>query len=51
MAPQSSQDVIKKFGRPEYDSLIANNPVETSLPSSAQVAAFDKWDRLIGSKK
>lgn len=51
MAPQKSQDTIKQFGRPEYDSLIADNPVETSLPAPQQVAAFDKWDRLIGSKK
>jgi putative spermidine/putrescine transport system substrate-binding protein len=51
MAPQKSQDTIKQFGRPEYDSLIADNPVATSLPAPQQVAAFDKWDRLIGSKK
>jgi putative spermidine/putrescine transport system substrate-binding protein len=51
MAPQKSQDTIAKFGRPEYESLIADNPVETSLPSQQQVAAFDKWDREIGSQK
>jgi putative spermidine/putrescine transport system substrate-binding protein len=51
MAPAKSQATIKKFGRPEYASLIADNPVETSLPSQQQVAAFDKWDRLVGSKK
>jgi ABC-type uncharacterized transport system YnjBCD substrate-binding protein len=51
MAPQKSQDTIKQFGRPEYESLIADNPVETSLPAEQQVAAFDQWDRLIGSKK
>jgi putative spermidine/putrescine transport system substrate-binding protein len=51
MAPEKSQQVIEKYGRPEYKSLIANNPKETSLPAEQQVAAFDKWDRLIGSKK
>jgi ABC-type uncharacterized transport system YnjBCD substrate-binding protein len=51
MAPAKSQATIKKFGRPEYASMIADNPVETSLPSQQQVAAFDKWDRLVGSKK
>jgi putative spermidine/putrescine transport system substrate-binding protein len=51
MAPQHSQDVIAKFGRPEYASLIADNPVQTSLPAAAQVTAFDTWDRLVGSKK
>jgi putative spermidine/putrescine transport system substrate-binding protein len=51
MAPQKSQDTIAKFGRPEYESLIADNPVETSLPAEQQVAAFDTWDREIGSQK
>lgn len=51
MAPEKSQETIKKFGRPEYAALIANNPVQTSLPSSAQVAAFDQWDRKVGSQK
>jgi len=51
MAPQKSQDVIQKFGRPEYTAWIADNPVETSLPAQQQVAAFDMWNRLIGSGK
>lgn len=51
MAPQHSQDVIAKFGRPEYAALIADHPVQTSLPAAAQVTAFDTWDRLVGSKK
>jgi len=51
MAPQHSQDVIAKFGRPEYASLIADHPVQTSLPAAQQVTAFDTWDRLVGSKK
>ena len=51
MAPQESQDAIKKFGRPQYDELIADNPQETSLPAEQQVAAFQRWDREIGSGK
>jgi len=51
MAPEKSQEVIKKYGRPEYASLIANNPIQTSLPAAAQVEAFDQWDRMVGSKK
>jgi putative spermidine/putrescine transport system substrate-binding protein len=51
MAPQESQDAIEKFGRPEYDDLIADNPQETSLPAEQQVAAFQRWDREIGSGK
>lgn len=51
MAPQESQDAIEQFGRPEYDSLIEDNPQETSLPAEQQVAAFQRWDREIGSGK
>jgi len=51
MAPQESQDAIARFGRKEYDNLIKNNPQETSLPAEQQVAAFQKWDREIGSGK
>jgi putative spermidine/putrescine transport system substrate-binding protein len=51
MAPQASQDAIEQFGRPEYDKMIKNNPQETSLPAEQQVAAFQRWDREIGSGK
>ncbi len=49
MAPQASQDVIKQFGRPEYDDLIKNTPWTTSLPAEAQVTAFDTWDKKVGA--
>jgi len=51
MAPQESQDAIKKFGRSEYDALIADNPKEVPLENKSMVAAFDKWDREIGGSK
>lgn len=51
MAPKKSQQVIEKFGRPKYKSMIADNPKETSLPAKKQVAAFNKWNRLVGSGK
>jgi putative spermidine/putrescine transport system substrate-binding protein len=51
MAPQASQDVIAKYGRPEYDSLIANNPTVVPLPYAAMVAAFDLWNRNIAGSK
>jgi putative spermidine/putrescine transport system substrate-binding protein len=51
MAPQASQDAITKYGRPEYTQLIASAPNETSLPPDQQVAAFAKWDQLIGAAK
>jgi putative spermidine/putrescine transport system substrate-binding protein len=51
MAPAESQQAIKDFGRPEYEKLIADNPKETSLPPTQQVAAFDKWDKTIAGTK
>jgi ABC-type uncharacterized transport system YnjBCD substrate-binding protein len=51
MAPKDSQDTIAKFGRPDYDGWISKYPVETSLPAAQQVAAFDKWDQLVGNGK
>jgi putative spermidine/putrescine transport system substrate-binding protein len=51
MAPAASQQAIQKYGRPEYDQLIASVPNETSLPADQQVAAFAKWDQLIGAAK
>lgn len=51
MAPQKSQDVVAKFGRPEYDAMIKDNPTVVPLDNTAMVAAFDKWDREIGGAK
>ncbi|WP_175720666.1 ABC transporter substrate-binding protein [Burkholderia anthina] len=51
MAPAHSQDVIKKFGRPEYAKLLADHPHVQPLSAQAMVAAFQKWDREIGSQK
>jgi len=51
LAPATSQQVIKDFGRPEYDTIIANSKVELPLDTSNIVAAFTKWDKEIGSGK
>jgi putative spermidine/putrescine transport system substrate-binding protein len=51
MAPADSRRVIREFGRPEYDRLIADNPKAPPLDAKAMVAAFDKWDREIGGQK
>ena len=51
MAPKSSQDVIKEFGRPEYDALIANNPHAQPLDAQEMVKAFHIWDEQIGTQK
>lgn len=51
MAPMSSQDTIKQFGRPEYDQWIEQYPKQPSLPAPQQVKAFDKWNKLVGGGK
>ncbi len=51
LAPKASQDAIAEFGRPEYADLIANNPKELPLGATQLVAAFQKWDQMIGAKK
>lgn len=51
MAPAHNQDVVRKFGRPEYAKLLADRPHVQPLSAQAMVAAFQKWDREIGSQK
>ncbi|HEX5201550.1 MAG TPA: extracellular solute-binding protein [Actinoplanes sp.] len=51
MAPPESQQALGEFGRPEYEKLIADNPLEVPLDAKSLVAAFDKWDREIGGAK
>jgi putative spermidine/putrescine transport system substrate-binding protein len=51
MAPADSQEAIKEFGRPEYEKLIADNPLDTPLDAKGQVDAFKKWDQEIGGAK
>ena len=50
-APAHSQEVIQKYGRPEYTQLIAGHPQAVPLDAVDMVAAFQKWDQLIGAKK
>jgi putative spermidine/putrescine transport system substrate-binding protein len=48
MAPQESRDVLKEFGRPAYDELIAKTPTRPPLTPERLVAAFRRWDQEIG---
>jgi putative spermidine/putrescine transport system substrate-binding protein len=48
MAPQESRDVLKEYGRPEYDELIAKLPTRPPLTPERLVAAFRRWDQEIG---
>ncbi len=51
MAPRASQDVIAKYGRPEYAKWLTAYPHVQPLSAQAMVAAFQKWDREVGSQK
>jgi putative spermidine/putrescine transport system substrate-binding protein len=51
MAPKASQETIRRFGRPEYAALIANNPNEPPLDAKNLLIMFDKWDREVGATK
>jgi putative spermidine/putrescine transport system substrate-binding protein len=50
-APAHSQDVLKKYGRPEYAKLLADRPHVLPLNATAMVAAFKKWDTEVGAQK
>jgi putative spermidine/putrescine transport system substrate-binding protein len=51
MAPAESQQAIEEYGRPEYEQLIANNPIEVPLDAKSLVEAFSRWDREVGGAK
>jgi len=51
MAPPESQAAIKEYGRPEYEKLIADNPIELPLQPDQMVVAFRMWDEQIGGSK
>jgi putative spermidine/putrescine transport system substrate-binding protein len=50
-APEHSQEVLKKYGRPEYAKLLAERPHVLPLNAAAMVAAFRKWDSEVGAQK
>ncbi|CAB3794337.1 extracellular solute-binding protein [Pararobbsia alpina] len=50
-APAHSQEVLKKYGRPEYAQMIADHPHVVPLDSKEMVAAFQKWDQEVGAQK
>jgi putative spermidine/putrescine transport system substrate-binding protein len=51
MAPAHSQQVISKYGRPDYNQIISRFPQVTPLGNQALVTMFDMWDREIGGGK
>ena len=48
MAPKDSQEVVKEYGRAEYDGLITSLPTRPPLTPERLVAAFRRWDQEIG---
>jgi len=51
LAPKDSQDVIKEFGRSDYDKWLAQFPHAVPLETKAMVDAFRRWDQDIGTRK
>jgi putative spermidine/putrescine transport system substrate-binding protein len=51
MAPKESQDVIKEYGRPEYEGWFAQYPQTQPLDAKPLVEAFRRWDQEIGAQK
>jgi putative spermidine/putrescine transport system substrate-binding protein len=50
-APAHSQEVLKKYGRPEYAQMLTDHPHVVPLDAKAMVAAFQKWDQEVGAQK
>jgi len=51
MAPKESQDVLKEYGRAEYDDWLNRFPHAPPLDAKTMVEAFRKWDQEVGSQK
>jgi putative spermidine/putrescine transport system substrate-binding protein len=48
MAPTKGQQALQQYGRPEYDTIIANTPIVNPLSADNLVTAFDMWNRNVG---
>lgn len=51
MAPKESQDVIKEYGRPEYELWDKQFKHVQPLEAKAMVEAFRIWDQQVGAQK
>jgi len=51
LAPKESQDILKEFGRPDYDGLIKQYPIVPPLFGNDLVTAFHLWDEQVGASK
>lgn len=50
-APAASRTAVQRYGDTAFDGWISGSPAKNSLPATAQVTAFDLWDKKIGSTK
>jgi putative spermidine/putrescine transport system substrate-binding protein len=50
MAPASSQQVIAKYGRSEYDVWIPEYPTEVPLSAADLTYAFNRWNQDIAGQ-
>jgi len=51
MAPKESQELIKEYGRPEYEQWLKEFPHTQSLEAKSQVEMFRMWDQQVGAQK
>jgi len=51
MAAKESQDLLKEYGRPEYDQWLKEFPHTQSLEAKSQVEMFRIWDQQVGAQK
>jgi putative spermidine/putrescine transport system substrate-binding protein len=51
MAPKENQDLLKEYGRPEYDQWLKEFPHTQSLEAKGQVEMFRIWDQQVGAQK
>jgi putative spermidine/putrescine transport system substrate-binding protein len=51
MAPAASQEVLKEYGRAEYNDWTAKFPHVQPLDAKAMVQAFRIWDQDVGAQK
>lgn len=51
MAPAAAQAAVTKYGRPAFIAQLSTAVVRLPLDATAVQAMYDKWNKLIGSKK
>lgn len=48
-APPEVQQLVQKYSRPSYDTLLTKTPTAPELPADKLSYALNRWDREIGS--